>query len=121
MCTCGLSPAATCDGAEAGREVDFCLPVAKIKLLGGACALWGGSQPKLSTHHPHRERQVRSAEVLCELKGVGRRALLAPFEIFRLDSHLAVESNFILALNLDFQNRPVKLVKGNLIRKWQRD
>lgn len=59
--------------------------------------------------------------MLGEPKGVGRRALLAPFEIFRLDSHLAVESNFILALNLDFQNRPVKLVKGNLIRKRQRD
>lgn len=75
----------------------------------------GGSKAKLNTHHPHQEQQIRSRGVLCELKGVGRRALLAPFEILHPDSHLAVESNFILALNLDFLNRSVKLVKGNLI------
>lgn len=75
----------------------------------------GASKLKLSS------QQTGSGEELCEPRGVGRRVLLAPFETFCLDSRLAVKSNFILALNLDFQNRPVKSVKGNLIRKWQQD
>lgn len=49
--------------------------------------------------------------MLCELKGVGRRALLAPFEILHPDSHLTVESNFILALNLDFSKQACQISK----------
>lgn len=64
----------------------------KLSCLGVLCSWGGGSNLKLNTHCLHQEQQRRSGELLCEPKGVGRRVLLAPFEIFCLHSHLAVES-----------------------------